>query len=167
MFFKVVILLDKSVLHYKLKEFYILEVLQYRYYKAQLSASQDEYYRKAFEKMVKIETGHVNYFAQKMIDEGLKLPPLVEPAFTFAGILAGEAAELAGPYNTCRLGVALETKAMEMYRKFIMGSWGDQELRDTLMEYLLDEEFHALWMADYMRHLSPDAAQMTTKPQDH
>jgi bacterioferritin len=140
---------------YKLKEFYTLETFQVRYYRAQLSAPQDEYYRKAFEKMVKIEAGHADYFAQKLTKEGLEIPPVVEPLFKVAGRLLGETAELSGPYNTCRLGVALENKAMEMYRDFIMRGWGDQELRDTLIDYLLDEEFHTLWMEGYMRHLAP------------
>jgi len=146
--------MDYNELAYKLKEFYILETFQVRYYKAQLSAPQEEYYRKAFEKMVKVESGHADFFAQMIQEEGIELPPVVEPLFKVAGRLLGESVELTGPYNTCRLGVALENKAMEMYRDFIMRSWGMPKLRDTLMEFHLDEEFHTLWMQDYMRHLS-------------
>lgn len=145
--------MDRQGLIYKLREFYLLEVFQVRYYTSQLSASQDEYYRKAFEKMVKIERGHADYFAQRLLEEGVDPPQAVEPLFKVAGRLLGESVELAGPYNTCRLGVALENKAMEMYRDFIMKAWGDPGLRNTLMEYHLDEEFHTLWMRDYMRHL--------------
>jgi len=140
---------------YKLKEFYILETFQVRYYLAQLGSSRDEYYRKAFEKMVQIEEGHARYFGDKLWREGIEVPPVVEPLFKFAGRLLGETVELTGPYNTCKLGVALEEKAMEMYRQFIIGGWGDKELREVLMGYLIDEEFHALWMEEYMRHLSP------------
>lgn len=146
--------MDQKELAYKLKEFYVLETFQVRYYQAQLSSPQGEYYRKAFEKMVKVESGHADFFAQMIREEGLELPPVVEPLFKVAGRLLGESVELTGPYNTCRLGVALENKAMEMYRDFILRSWSMPKLRDTLMEYHLDEEFHTLWMLDYMRHLS-------------
>lgn len=147
--------MNRNEYEHKLKEFYILETFQVRYYIAQLNSSQDEYFRKAFEKMVQIEDGHAQYFADKMRREGLEVPPVVEPLFKFAGRLLGETVELTGPYNTCRLGVALEGKAMEMYRQFIMRGWGDKDLRDVLMGYLVDEEFHTLWMEEYMRHLAP------------
>lgn len=145
--------MDSKGLSYKLKEFYLLEVLQVKYYTAMLSETQDEYYHRAFKKMVKTEKGHADYFARKMKAEGVDPPQVIEPLFKMAGRFLGEAAELTGPYNTCRLGVALESKASEMYRDFIVKGWGEQELRDTLMDHLLDEEYHALWMRDYMRHL--------------
>ncbi|HHX94939.1 MAG TPA: ferritin-like domain-containing protein [Clostridia bacterium] len=155
--------MNENKLAYKLKEFYILETFQVRYYQAQLSAPQDEYYRKAFEKMVKVESGHAHFFAQQLLERGLEIPHVAEPLFKFAGRLLGETVELTGPYNTCKLGVALEGKAMEMYREFIMKAWGDEKLRDTLMEYLIDEEFHTLWMEDYMRHLAPRTKTLKLK----
>jgi bacterioferritin len=63
-----------------------------------------------------------------------------------AGRILGEAVELAGPASACKLGVALENKAIDKYREFIIKKWGDEELQSTLMQYLLDEEFHMLWM---------------------
>jgi demethoxyubiquinone hydroxylase (CLK1/Coq7/Cat5 family) len=147
--------MQQKELGFKLKEFYILETFQVRYYRAQLSASQDQQYRVAFEKMVKVESEHVAYFAGQLQERGIEIPPVVEPLFKVAGRLLGEAVELTGPYNTCRLGVALETKAMEMYREFILKSWGDQNLRDKLLEFMIDEEFHTLWMKNYMNHLAP------------
>jgi bacterioferritin (cytochrome b1) len=70
-----------------------------------------------------------------------------------AGRILGESIEATGPIQTCRLGIALETRAMKMYRKFIMNAWVSKELRNTLLEYLLDEEFHTLWMKDYLRQI--------------
>lgn len=145
--------MKKDELAYKLKEFYLLETFQVQYYRAQLSESKDEYYRKAFEKMVKIESIHAEYFAQKLREYGIEQPQIVDPVFKAAGRFLGEAAEFTGQYNTCRLGVALETKAMEMYRDFAIKAWKDSSLRDTLMDYLIDEEFHTLWMQDYLRNM--------------
>lgn len=148
-------LVDKDKLAHKLKEFYLLETFQVQYYQAQLSDAKDEYYRKAFQKMVNIERGHAEYFAQELRLKGIELPQVAEPFFMAAGRLLGESVELAGSYNTCRLGVVLENRAIDTYRDFIIKDWGDPVLRDTLMDYLIDEEFHTLWMQDYMRHLSP------------
>lgn len=154
---------------YKLKEFYLLETFQVKYYKAQLSASQDEYYRRAFEKMVYVEMGHADYFLNKMLQEGVEPPQIVEPFLKVAGSVLGESAELTGPYNTCRVGIALENKAIEMYRDFIIKGWGDPSLRDTLMGNLVDEEFHSLWMQNYIEHLRPDSGTVSAdknKPQE-
>ncbi len=54
-------------------------------------------------------------------------------------------------YNACKLGVALENRAIEMYKKFIMESWDEPVLRDALMDFLVDEEFHTLWLDDYAK----------------
>jgi demethoxyubiquinone hydroxylase (CLK1/Coq7/Cat5 family) len=153
----------KNELAHKLKEFYLLETFQVTYYKAQLSEAKDEYYRKAFEKMVQIESGHADYFAQQLREQGIEPPQVTAPLFKIAGTLLGETVDLTGPYNTCRLGVALEHRAADTYRDFIMKAWVHENLRDTLMDYLLDEEFHTLWMEDYMRHLAPRTKTLKLK----
>ena len=81
-------------------------------------------------------------------------PTLVGSIFQLAGSFVGETVESTGRYNTGKLGVALENKAMEAYRTFINESKGNNYsiLRDTLMGYLLDEEFHALWLREYMNN---------------
>ena len=147
--------MNQGKLAHRLKEFYILETFQVKYYSAQLSTSPDEYYRKAFDKMVSIESEHVDYFAQKLVEEGIELPQIVEPVFKMAGKLLGESVEFTGPFNTLRLGIKLESRAIEKYRYFILKGWGDQGLREKLMDHLLDEEYHTLWMQDYLRHLFP------------
>ena len=148
--------MDKDKIDQKLKEFYLLETFQVQYYQAQLSESRDVYYRKAFEKMVKIEAGHAEFFEQKLWERGIEKPPIIEPFYKAAGRLLGESIELAGRHNTLRLGVALENKAIESYRDFIIKDWGDPSLRDTLLDYLIDEEFHTLWMQDFMKNLVPE-----------
>lgn len=135
----------------KLKEFYLLERFQVEFYSAQLSTSENEYYKQAFAKMVQVENGHAEFFAQKLTEENAKPPTVTGSVFKLAGRLLGESVELAGTINTCRLGVALENKAVEMYHSFIIQGWADTDLRHGLMEYLLDEEFHTLWMKDYIK----------------
>ena len=139
----------------RLKEFYILETFQVAYYQAQVSSSTDEYYSKAFEKMVQIEGGHADFFANQLDQAKVDIPVVVGSVFELAGNLLGETVESTGPYNTCKLGIALENKAMEAYHTFITEAKNKNYsiLRDTLMEYLLDEEFHTLWLRDYMNKL--------------
>lgn len=137
-----------------LQEFYKLETFQVAFYKAQISTSTDEYYRKAFEKMVQIESTHVDFFTQVLTKAQLEIPSFTGSLFELAGGFVGEVAEFTGPSNTCKLGVALENKAIAAYRAFITESKSKNYsiIRDTLMEYLLDEEFHTLWLKDYMKN---------------
>lgn len=143
---------DKLI--YRLKEFYTLETFQVAFYEAQVSTSTDEYYTKAFEKMVQIESGHANFFAQVLDKAQIQVPEFTGSLFEMAGNFVGGLVGSTGQHNTCKLGVALETKAMEAYRTFITESKNKHysELRETLMEYLLDEEFHTLWLRDYMKN---------------
>lgn len=136
----------------RLKEFYTLETFQVAFYQAQISTSTNEYYSKAFEKMVQIEGGHADFFAQLLDKSSVEVPKVIGSVFEFAGGLLGDMVGSTGAVNTCKLGIALENKAMETYRAFIAESKEKHysELRDTLMEYLLDEEFHTLWLLDYM-----------------
>ncbi|HZK24948.1 MAG TPA: demethoxyubiquinone hydroxylase family protein [Oscillospiraceae bacterium] len=142
--------INKDELLARLKEFYLLEKFQVQYYQAQLSAANDAYFQCAFTKMVQIESGHADYFAKKLIEAKVELPQARTSLLQLAGRLLGESVELTGAKQTCKLGIALESKAIEMYQKFILEAWDEQKLRNTLMEYLLDEEFHTLWMKDYL-----------------
>ena len=137
---------------FRLKEFYTLETFQVAFYEAQVASATDEYYGKAFQKMVQIEQGHADFFANKIDQAKEIVPTFVGSILQLAGNFVGEAAEFTGQHNTCKLGVALENKAIEAYRTFITESKNSNYsiLQDTLMEYLLDEEFHTLWLRDYM-----------------
>ncbi|MCB8818723.1 ferritin-like domain-containing protein [Desulfosporosinus shakirovi] len=141
---------DKLI--FRLKEFYTLETFQVAFYESQVTASTNEYYTKAFEKMVQIESGHADFFAQVLDKANIEVPKIVGSVFEKAGGFIGDMVGLTGASNTCKLGVALENKAMEAYRTFITESRDKHysELRNTLMDYLLDEEFHTLWLMDYM-----------------
>lgn len=138
----------------RLKEFYTLETFQVAFYQAQISSSANEYYNKAFEKMVQIESGHADFFAELLDKSNVEIPTVIGSVFEFAGGLLGNMIESTGTASTCKLGIALEKKAMEAYQTFITESKEKRysELRGTLMEYLLDEEFHTLWLQDYMEN---------------
>ena len=137
-----------------LQAFYKLEKFQVAFYEAQISTSTDEYYRRAFEKMVQIENSHVDFFAQVLDKAQLEIPTFAGSIYELAGSFVGEMVESTGPNNTCKLGVALENKAIEAYRTLITESKQKNYsiIRDTLMENLLDEEFHALWLRNYMNN---------------
>lgn len=141
---------DKFIAH--LKEFYTLERFQVAFYEAQVSTSTDEYYSKAFEKMVQAENIHADFFAQILDKAQIEIPTFVGSLFELAGSFVGEIVESIGPEHTCKLGVALENKAIKTYQAFIMESKDKKytKIRDTLIEYRLDEEFHSLWLNDYM-----------------
>lgn len=138
----------------RLKEFYTLETFQVAFYKAQASSATDEYYGKAFEKMVKIKQGHADFFANKIDKANESVPTFVGTLFELAGNFLGETVESTGQLNTCKLGIALENKAIDKYQTFILECKENNYsiLQDNLIEYLLDEEFHTLWLTDYMNN---------------
>jgi len=136
----------------RLKEFYTLEKFQVAFYEAQVSTSTDEYYSKAFERMVQIENGHADFFAGLLDKAHIEIPTYVGSLFELAGNFVGEIVESVGQNHTCNLGAALENKAITTYQTFIKECKDKNYLiiRDTLMEYRLDEEFHSLWLKNYM-----------------
>lgn len=142
---------EQNKLAIKLKEFYLLERFQVEYYNAQLSTPENEYYKQAFAKMIQVENRHVEFFSCKIREQNMKVPIVTDSVFKLAGKLVGESVEFSGPQNTCRLGEALENKAIKMYQSFIIEVWIDLDLRNTLIEFLLDEEYHALWMNKYLK----------------
>ncbi|MDA8228364.1 MAG: ferritin-like domain-containing protein [Desulfitobacterium hafniense] len=149
--------MNDKIIH-KLQEFYVLEKFQVAYYEAQLSATTNEYYRKAFDKMVQIEKEHVNFFAQKLLKETGEVPNVTGSLFELAGMVLGESVEFIGPVNTCKLGVKLERKAIDTYRDFIKEAKGYPTLRESLMDYRLDEEFHALWLDNFAKYLQKNSS---------
>ncbi|HBV86279.1 MAG TPA: ubiquinone biosynthesis protein [Desulfosporosinus sp.] len=139
---------------FRLKQFYTLETFQVAFYNAQSNSATDEYYKKAFEKMVEIEQGHADYFANIIDKANEEVPSVIGSVLQLAGSFVGETVESIGQHSTCKFGVTLENEAMKAYRKFIQES-KEQEyriIRDILMEYLLDEEFHTYWLREYMNN---------------
>lgn len=139
----------KDKISFRLKEFYILEKFQVKYYESQLSTAESEYYRKAFQKMMEIEQVHVDFFAQELISKDLDVPAVIGSLADMGGNFLGESVELTGPSKACKLGAALENRAIEMYQSFVMEAKDDVYLKDKLMEFCLEEEFHSLWLQNY------------------
>jgi len=138
----------------RLIDFYKLEEFQVAYYNAQLSSSQGKYYSTAFSKMVEIESMHAEFFAQQLNELGIEVPKVTGSLFTLAGSILGDSVELTGFLNTCKLGITLENHAINAYQKFIIETESYPDLNKILWEFLIDEEFHTLWMEDYMkRHI--------------
>jgi bacterioferritin len=135
----------------RLLSFYKLEEFQVAYYKAQLSSSEGEYYRRVFSRMVDIESSHAEFFARKLKEMGMEVPKVSGSLFTLAGNILGETVELTGALNTCKLGVTLEKRAMQDYRNFIMETSSYPEINNILWEFYIDEEFHTMWMEDYLK----------------
>lgn len=138
----------------RLKEFYTLETFQVAFYQAQEDSAADEYYKKAFQKMIGVEQNHADFFAALIERTGEEVPSIMGPIFKLAGDFIGESVEQSGQHDTCVLGEKLENKAIEKYRAFIKESSENKylEIRNTLMEFLLDEEFHALWLHNYAKN---------------
>lgn len=144
--------MDKQLI-FKLKEFYTLETFQVAFYDAQVNSATDQYYKRAFQKMVQMEQNHANFFSSIIERAGETLPSFFGSTFNLAGKFLGEGVETNGQHDTCTLGVKLEQKAMKMYQEFI-----DQckqkkyvVIENMLMEFLLEEEFHTLWLNDYAK----------------
>ena len=144
--------MDKKLI-YRLKEFYVLETLQVTYYNSQVNDTSDDYYGKAFQKMIETEQGHAAYFEAMLEGAGETIPSIVESMFKLAGSFIGESVEENGQHDVCTLGVKLENKAIEVYKTFIdeCKQKNYTEIKETLMGFMIDEELHALWLQDYAR----------------
>jgi bacterioferritin len=139
----------------RLNEFYNLETFQVSFYNTQYNLAIDEYDKKAFKKLIQIEQGHADFFA-KLLQESGESFETIGTLFDFAGSLVGKTSEVTGQRNYYKLGAMLENKAIQHYQKFIKECSEKKyiQLKNTLMEYLLDEEFHMLWLQDQAKNNS-------------
>lgn len=144
--------MKEQIIH-SLRHLYELEKFQISFYMSQLSSTENQYYHNAFTKIVQTEREHASFFARKLAQADIPIPQVGGTLAEIAGSLVGESAEIAGPVNTCKLGVVLENRTLGEYHKLIHAIKGDSVLRDQLMEFVLDEEFHALWLQDYAKRL--------------
>ena len=60
--------------------------------------------------------------------------------------------DLTSAENRYKLGVAVENKAIEMYRALIIETADKPELQKRLWHNMIDEEFHLLWFKDNQKH---------------
>ncbi len=137
--------MDFEQLSFKLREFYLLEVYQLSLFRDQIPSLPDEYTAFAFERMTELEQRHVDFFAEKMHELGISKPEIADSTFSFAGFVSAKALDLLSLKERYQLGIAVESKAAEMYYEFIKMAEGDQQLVRMLWHQRTDEEFHKFW----------------------
>ena len=156
--------MNRERIEHQLKEIYELEKFQLSYYMSQLSSTEDKFYHIAFTKIVQTEKKHATFFAKKLTEMGMEIPKVRGTLADFAGIVVGESLELTGPANACKIGVALENKTLKAYQGLKNEVGVDSELLEKLLEFQLDEEFHALWLQSYSERLKMWDSQKSTLP---
>jgi bacterioferritin len=137
--------LEFEQLSLKLREFYLLETYQVSLFGDQIHSLPDEYTAYAFERMKKLEQDHVDFFSEKMHALGISLPEIANHTFSFAGFVSAKALDLLSLKERYKLGIAVESKAAEMYYDFIKMAEGDPQLVRMLWHQRTDEEFHKFW----------------------
>jgi len=139
-------------LNLRFKEFYLLELLQLKMYQSQVDSLQNEYIRAAYERMIQLEQLHVNFYYQLLMEHKQKIPTIPGGVMSLVGMFIGELVDLTSAENRYKLGVAVENKAIEMYRALIIETADKPELQKRLWHNMIDEEFHLLWFKDNQKH---------------
>lgn len=131
----------------------MLEMFQLALYQSQMGALQNEYIEHAYERMVELERQHVDFYKEILNQYGEEVPKIGGGLTSLAAhVLGGAALDLTSAENRYKVGIAVETKAIEMYRVFIMESWVHPEIRKRAWHNMIDEEFHLLWYKDNLKH---------------
>lgn len=137
----------------RLKEFYLLEMFQLTIYESQIASLQNEYIEHAYQRIIELERHHVDYYKETLQQHGEEVPFFSGNLTALAGkFLGGAMLDLTTAENRYKLGVAVETKAIEMYRAFIMEAWEYPDICKKLWLNMIDEEFHLLWFRDNQKH---------------
>ncbi|KJS87676.1 MAG: hypothetical protein JM58_03110 [Peptococcaceae bacterium BICA1-8] len=132
----------------RVKEFYLLELLQLKMYESQLDSLENDYIRHAYERMVELEQGHVDFYKNYLIENNIDIPTIPGGLMALAGKFLGKSLDLTSADNRYKLGAAVETKAIEMYHAFILETWDDPNFNRRLWHNMIDEELHLLWFKD-------------------
>ena len=146
--------MEDEQLIFKLREFYLLEMYQLKLFNAQIQFFPDAYNTHAYERMVEHEQQHVDKFAAKMDELGISKPELAGDTFSLAGFVSAKALDLMSLKEHYKLGVAVETKATEMYLDFINAVQDDKALLKMLWLNRTDEEFHKYWFKANLEKLA-------------
>lgn len=137
----------------RLKEFYMLEMLQLTLYESQIGSLQNEYIEHAYQRIIELERHHIDFYKEKLHQQGVEVPKISGGIFSLAGhFLGGVVLDLTTAENRYKLGQAVENKAIEMYRSFIMEAWEHPDICKRLWHNMIDEEFHLLWFKDNLKH---------------
>lgn len=137
----------------RLKEFYLLEMLQLSLYESQMGSLQNEYIEHTYERMIELERQHVDFYKGVLTQFGEDVPAFGGGLTSLAGhILGGITLDITTAENRYKLGMAVETKAIEMYRVFIVEFAEYPEIQKRAWHNMVDEEFHLLWYKDNLKH---------------
>ncbi|NLI92730.1 MAG: ferritin-like domain-containing protein [Peptococcaceae bacterium] len=143
----------------QLKQIYELERFQINYYMSQLSTTEDTVLNKALIKIIETEKKHIDFFTQRFTEAGIDISKISTTIANLAGSIIGESVELTGPINICRIGVALEGKALNAYYDLIENNHVDSDLLEILIDFQLDKEFQMLWLQHYAGHLKNNSSR--------
>ena len=146
--------MDREDLGLKLKQFYLLEAYQVKFFDGQIPSLDNEHTVKAYEHMVEVERQHVDYFAEKLGEYGFDLPDPADDAFASAGFVSAKALDLFSLAEKFKVGIAVETKASEKYGEFIKMAGDEKALTKRLWHNRIDEEFHKYWFAANLEALT-------------
>ncbi len=138
----------------RLKEFYLLEMFQLTLYQSQMDSIQNQYISHVYERIIELEKHHVDYFKSTLQEMGEDVPKISGGLFALAGHFMGETLDLTSAENRYKMGIAVENKAIEMNRVFIMEAWKHPDICKRLWHNMTDEEFHLLWFKDNLKHVT-------------
>lgn len=142
-----------------LKRIYELEKFQINYYISQISSTQDSILDKALSKIIKTDKVHTDFFVNIFTKANIELPKIASTIADIAGSIVGESMELTGQANTCNIGVILEEKVLSAYYELIKENDLESKLQNKLINFMLDKEFHMLWLHHYAQHLKHRSSQ--------
>ena len=126
----------------RLKEFYVLEMFQLKLYESQMGSFQNEYIEHAYQRIIELERHHVDYYKETLHQHGEEVPYFSGSLTALAGrFLGGTLLDLSTAENRYKLGVAVEKKAIEMYRAFVMEAFEYPDICRRLWHNMVDEEF--------------------------
>lgn len=149
----------------KFKKIYELEKLLIHYYKSQLSESEDAVFNAALGKFIATDTHHTDFFTALFRKHDIQIPIITASIADITGSIIGEAIELTGVANICRIGVSLENQVVELYAGLIEENPSSCIL-DQLIGFKIDKEFHALWLQHYAQFLKQQKACTTNLVQN-
>jgi len=147
--------MDKQTIQ-RFKQIYELERFMIAFCMSQLSSTEDKFYHLVFSKIVETEKKHARFFANKLAENDISVPRLTANIAKLAGSIMGEALELSGPTITCKTGVAVGKKLLIAYHELLQDITKDPEiaeLEEKFLLFLLEEEFHTLWLKNYAERL--------------
>ncbi|HBW33843.1 hypothetical protein [Desulfosporosinus sp. BICA1-9] len=143
----------------QLKQIYELEKFQINYYTSQISSTQNSLLDKALSKIIQTDKEHTDFFVHIFTDENIEIPKIATTIADIAGSIIGESMELTGQANTFKIGVSLEEKALSAYYELLKENDLESKLKDKLIDFKLDKEFHMLWLQHYAQYLKHRSSQ--------